>query len=402
MSGEAVLVPLIWESIAGVADAVEATVAARKQAAQRKAEAQLERIQAWQDFQSRQQQTQVQLRLSREAVHQAQQQLINSGLQQAATRVHSRAVAEGFVEQGGMLSGERAAGLMADIERQLVSLPAELFNDERLPFARLRSQLQRMQQATTAGTIDEVSALGSMLQRSFADYIQRADQEVEQQRKQVAGAEQLLTRIIETRELSLDDEDAAALQRLQQKLTALLAEQQASPAALDVINNRFTSLRNRVERSVAEDEMNDYLAERVTCHLNAMGYVTHSAFSAKQPGRRRDAEFVLPDGDRLRVALQADLKMGFQLSHETRTMVEKTLSGEALGFFRQQEARWCRDMKELIRRLIKDGVPYQVQFERGVPDESIPVVVMESVDELLDEEDEDQRPYRRKRERHFT
>jgi len=200
----------------------------------------------------------------------------------------------------------------------------------------------------------------------------------------------------------MNDEDAEALQRLQQKLMALLADQQVSPAALDVIGNRFARLRDKVERTVAEDEMNDFLAERVTFHLNAMGYVTHSAFSDKQAGRRRDAEFYLPDGDRLRVALQADLKMGFQLSHETRTMFEKTLSGEALSFFRQQEARWCRDMKELIRRLIKDGVPYQVQFERDVPDESIPVVVMESVDELLDAQDEEQRPHRRKRERHFT
>ena len=248
MSGEAVLVPLIWESIAGVADAVEATVAARKQAAQRKAEAQLERIQAWQDFQSRQQQTQVQLRLSREAVHQAQQQLINSGLQQAATRVHSGAVAEGFVEQGGMLSGERAAGLMADIERQLVSLPAELFNDERLPFARLRSQLQRMQQATTAGTIDEVNALGSMLQRSFADYIQRADQEVEQQRKQVAGAEQLLTRIIETRELSLDDEDAAYWPAAGSGAWLVATGRLANPDALDqVLWNTQSSERSKLE-----------------------------------------------------------------------------------------------------------------------------------------------------------
>jgi len=401
MSGEAVLVPLIWESIAGVADAVEATVAARKEAARCKAEAQRERIQAWQDFQSRQQQTQAQLRLSREAVHQAQQQLLNSGLQQAVTRVHGDAVAEGFVKQGGELSGDRAAGLMLHIDRQLASLPAELFNDERLPFVRLRSQLHRMQRASEL-TIDEVGDLADTLQRSFAAYVQRADQEAQQQGKQLAGAEQLLTKILEARELSMNDEDAEALQRLQQKLMALLADQQVSPAALDVIGNRFARLRDKVERTVAEDEMNDFLAERVTFHLNAMGYVTHSAFSDKQAGRRRDAEFYLPDGDRLRVALQADLKMGFQLSHETRTMFEKTLSGEALSFFRQQEARWCRDMKELIRRLIKDGVPYQVQFERDVPDESIPVVVMESVDELLDAQDEEQRPRRRKRGRHFT
>jgi len=401
MSGEAVLVPLIWESIAGVADAVEATVAARKEAARRKAEAQRERIQAWQDFQLRQHETQAQLRLSREAVYQARQRLINSGLQQATTRKHSGATAEGFIEQAGARSGERAAGLKAHIDRQLASLPAELFNDERLPFARLRSQLQRMQQVS-ALTIEEVDALASTLQRSFDDYVQRADQQVEQQGKQLAEAEQLLTRILEARELSMDDEDDAVLQRLQQKLMALLAEQLVSPAALDVISNRFSQLRDRFERTVAEDEMNDFLAERVTHHLNAMGYATRSAFTDKQAGSRRDAEFALPDGDRLRVALQADLKIGFQLSHETRTMIEKTLSGEALSFFRQQEARWCRDMKELIRRLIKDGVPYQVQFERDVPDESVPVVVMEGVDELLDGEDEDQRRHRRKRERHFT
>jgi len=399
MSGEAVLVPMIWESIAGVAGAVEATVAARKEAARRKAEAQRERIQVWQDFQSRQQQAQAQQRRSREAVQQAQQQLINSGLQEAATRVHGGAVAEGFVERGGALSEERAAGLMTQIDRQLASLPARLFDDERLPFARLRSQMQRMQQASVL-TIDEVDALASTLQRSFADYVQRAGQEAEQRRQQVAGAEQLLTQILEVRALCGDDKDAAALARLQQKLV-LLAEQQLSPAALDVISNRFTSLRDKVEHSVVEDEMNDYLAARVTHHLNAMGYATLSAFSDKQPGRRRDAEYALPDGDRLRVALQSDLKMGFQLSHETRNMIEKTLSGEALSFFRQQEARWCRDMKELIRRLIKDGVPYEVKFERDVPDASIPVVVMESVDELLDEEDDDQRPHRRKRERHF-
>jgi len=400
MSGEAVLVPLIWESITGVAGAVEATVAARKEAARCKAEARRERIQEWQDFQSRQQQTQAQLRRSREAVSQARQQLINSGLQQAATRVQGGAAAEGFVRQGDALSGERAAGLLAHIDRQLSSLPAELFNDERLPFDRLRSQLHRMQQAS-ALTVEEVDALDSTLQRSFADYVQRVDQEVEQQGKHLAGAEQLLTQILEARELSMDDEEAGALLRLQQKLMALLVEQQISPAVLDVISNRFRQLRDKVDRTLEEDEMNDFLAERVTHHLNAMGYLTRAAFSDKRAGTLRNAEFYLPDGDRLRVALQADLKMGFQLSHETGTMIEKTLTGEALSFFRQQEARWCRDMKELIRRLIKDGVPYEVQFERDVPDESIPVVVMESVDELLDEEDEDQRPHRRKRERQF-
>ena len=401
MSGEAVLVPLVWESITGVADAVKATIAARKEAARQEAEAQRERIRAWQDFQFRQQQTQAQQRLSLEAVQRVQQELVDGGLQEVATRVYGGALAEGFVEQGVGVSDQRLSGLMTHIDRQLASLPTELFNDQRLPFARLRSQLRRLQQAS-APTVDEVDDLASTLQRSFSDYVRRTGQEAEQQRQQAARAEQLLTRILQARALSVDEEDAAALHRLQQKLMELLAERRLSPAALDVISNRFDGLRERVECAVAEDEMNDYLSERVTHHLNAMGYATLSAFTDRQAGRRRDAEFALPDGDRLRIALQEDLKMGFQLTHETHTVLEKTLSGEALGFFRQQEERWCRDMKELIRRLIKDGVPYELQFERNTPEASIPVVVVENATEIDDEDDEDQHRHRRKKELYFT
>lgn len=400
MSGEAVLVPLIWESITGVAEAVEAALGSRKEAARRAAEVQRERIQAWKDLQSRQQQAQALLSRSREAVRQVRQALIDGGLRQAATRVHGEAVAEGYVEQVNTASDENPTRLMAHIDRQFNSLPAGLLEDEQLPFARLRAQLWRMQQAADA-TFDEVDALAGTLQRSFAAYVKGAGQEAEQQRRQVENAEQLLTQILEARELSVNGEHGAELQRLQEKLVDLLARGQITPAALDVISRRYAGLRDKVERALAEDEMNEFLTERVTYHLNAMGYRTHSAFSERRAGARRDAEFVLPDGDRLRVALQADLKMGFQLSHETQTMVEKTLSGEAMSFFRQQEARWCRDMKELIRRLIEDGVPYEVQFEREIPDESIPVVAVEMVDELLEEEEEEARRHRGRKERYF-
>jgi hypothetical protein len=400
MSGEAVLVPLIWESITGVAEAVEAALGSRKEAARRAAEVQRERIQAWKDLQSRQQQAQALLSRSREAVRQVRQALIDGGLRQAATRVHGEAVAEGYVEQVNTASDENPTRLMAHIDRQFNSLPAGLLEDEQLPFARLRAQLWRMQQAADA-TFDEVDALAGTLQRSFAAYVKGAGQEAEQQRRQVENAEQLLTQILEARELSVNGEHGAELQRLQEKLVDLLARGQITPAALDVISRRYAGLRDKVERALAEDEMNEFLTERVTYHLNAMGYRTHSAFSERRAGARRDAEFVLPDGDRLRVALQADLKMGFQLSHETQTMVEKTLSGEAMSFFRQQEARWCRDMKELIRRLIEDGVPYEVQFEREIPDESIPVVAVEMVDELLEEVEEEARRHRCRKERYF-
>ncbi len=401
MSGEAVLVPLVWQSITGVAEAVEATVGARKEAARRAAEAERERIQAWRDFQSRQHRVQEQLSRARAAAQQAQQQLINGGLREAAKRLSGEAVAEGFVQTAGPPSAGQAPGLMAHIERQLSSLPGEWFQDERLPFARLRGQLERLRQAA-ATSIDEIDDLGRTLQRSLDDYCLSVEREAEQRRRQMADAEHLLTEILQARALNADRGQDMALQRLQQKLTALLAEANISPAALDVISNSFSRLRDTVERAVTEDEMNEFLAERVTHHLNTMGYETYAAFSDRQSGGRRDAEFLLPDGDRLRVALQPDLKIGFQLTHESRTVIEKTLSGEGLSFFRQQEARWCRDMKELIRRLVKDGIPYAVQFEREIPGESISVVAVEGVEELLDEEEQVQGRQRRRRQRHFS
>ena len=230
MSGEAVLVPLLWESITGVAGAVQAAVEERKEEARRQAEAQRERIQAWRGFQSRQNEVQAQLRRSRELVHQVHQRLINTGLNEAATRAGGGPAAEGFIKPQAEQTGELAAGMMAQIDQQLASLPAELFTDERLPFERLRTQLQRMQQAGTV-TVDEVTDLNSTLRRTFAEHVQRIDREAEQGRRQVAAAEQLLTGILAARELATHGKHDESLAGMQAQLLTLLEEQRISPAA---------------------------------------------------------------------------------------------------------------------------------------------------------------------------
>ncbi|MGD8931242.1 MAG: hypothetical protein PVI52_01640 [Chromatiales bacterium] len=395
MSGEVVLVPLIWESFTGIASAVMAATEARKEVARQRAEQERQRIREWQDFQARQGEEQRRLRQLGEAMRQAQEQLMAMGLNNALARNDGGPAAQGYLEAA---TGEAAIWLER-MAAQLDALPAELFTDEHLAFSRLRGQLNELRNA--APSVAEARSYYETLQRTVQEHQRQLDAELLQQQSLADAAQQLLTRILATRELTDDVAELAQLDRLQHKLITTLRDGQVTPAELDILTNRFAPLQTQIEQRAGTEGMNDLLVDRMTHHLNEMGYATLSAFTDRKQGRRRDAEFALPDGDRLRVALQPDLRMAFQLTHETHTMVEKTLTGEALEFFRQQEARWCRDMKELIRRLIKDGVPYEIQFAREMAAGSIPLVVMETVDDLLAEEEEEARWRDSRKERRF-
>jgi len=402
MSGEAVLIPLVWESITGIAGAVNHAIDARKDAARHEAEKERERIRVWQDFQTQQGAQQQRLQRSREVLRQAHQHLLTIGLNAAATRDLGGPTSEGFVDD--TRAENHCVGtvdLLQQISKKLDEIPDELYRDERLPFTRLRSHLHRLQQAS-APIMDEIHSFRDTLNRTLADTITRISQEAEQHQILFDNAMGLMTDILQTRALSLDQKHDEDLEKLQRQLLAQIKDKRISLATMDIVATRFHALRDKVHRDVNQAEMGNFLLQRVTHHLNAMGYARLDNNITGQPGRQRDAEFALPQGDRLRVALQPDLRMAFQLTHETEVMLEKTLAGEALEFFRQQEARWCRDMKDLIRRLVKDGVPYEVQFEREMPQESIPIVVVETADELLDEEHDVRRRHEGKRQRHFT
>ena len=59
------------------------------------------------------------------------------------------------------------------------------------------------------------------------------------------------------------------------------------------------------------------------------------------------------------------------------------INAEELDFVRQQEQRWCADMKELLRRMTQDGYRYQIEFDNMMPESAIDIVVVEEVDEIL-------------------
>jgi hypothetical protein len=73
----------------------------------------------------------------------------------------------------------------------------------------------------------------------------------------------------------------------------------------------------------------------------------------------------------------------------SRTADNDTLSAEELARLHTQENRWCRDFRELVRRLSAEGFPFTVDLERTAPNDSVKVVVVETPDEILASDEED-------------
>ena len=104
-----------------------------------------------------------------------------------------------------------------------------------------------------------------------------------------------------------------------------------------------------------------------------MGYMVVDPFTPAAVDTPAMGLWRLPDSGQVRVALEPDGRFAAKLDSESGA----------------EEGKWCADARELLRRLAADGVPYEIVFERRLPE--IPVVALETADELLDGEEEDTR-----------
>ncbi len=86
-------------------------------------------------------------------------------------------------------------------------------------------------------------------------------------------------------------------------------------------------------------------------------------------------------------AIKPDGRMDFKLVHERRSP-GAYLSEEEIASYRRQENRWANDFREIIRRLTREGFSYQIQMEDFFHTDSIPVVVVETAEELNAEEED--------------
>jgi len=189
---------------------------------------------------------------------------------------------------------------------------------------------------------------------------------------------------------------ASAMDAVRYQLTTLLASGDVKLGQLELLENRFAGLKRDIDARVINKAHRQGLSESITRNLSELGYQALAEFPADVEQETLEATMRIPGGEQVRIALKPDNQVSFAILHERLHGAGK-LSKAELNHIRKQEGRWCADFKELVRRLVAEGFSYQIGIERPIPEQAIRIVVVETPEEILEEEarrqDDHQRRY---------
>ncbi len=382
MSGEVILVPflpnlgvmMLGVVVVGTASiAVQALMEEKQQRALEKARQQQAELASWQHYQVEQQQQQQQQYQAQQQVAMLEQQLLRTELQAPKSSLDTGAAPQ-------LIELEQSLQALQQLpETVLASYP--VFVDLIKQQAQLLQSLQYQQNISN----DAVPLSITTVQQSLHAYCQEQQTQLEQQQKRLVQVERLLQDMLTYEQLMNHHE----LVMLKQRLLNFLQQQSISVADLDFIQRRMTEIKTEIDNQLANQATHQHLQQRLEYHLQQLGYFSQSPAPSSPSKPANYTLFTLPNGEALEVLIQSDLKLALRLAHPTRAdKPELTEQDEA--YFRENEAKWCQDMRILLQNLLKDGFQYQIQFERDVPADAITTVVVETVDEILAQQQQDQ------------
>ncbi len=394
MSGEAVVLvnialgPLGVAAVAGASALVAAGMVAewireRRAIAQRNVRREKEKIREWRDFQRAEQQETEKSIQRRETVRRELEGLRLTQLH-AAVEQEAGPRARGFVRTG-------SPGLEAMLQSMLDRIPPQPDGEAAAPLRRLRQQARELDARMGSARPPPPEAVRSFqttVQRTLERILDQMGREAESRDRLLARLEGLLGEVIAYRHLAREQTSCEEMSQLREHLVRLLTTGEVSAAGVDLLEEKLQRLRADIERQLEQAAVQDALDHRVRHHLEALGY--RPCASAGEP-----AVWEIPGGERVRVVLQPDNRLAFQLAHERTTASDQALSDDELAYLRQQERRWCDDLHGLLHRLQADGFEFQVQLEREIPREAIPIVVVEDVDDWIEREDAPEAPRKR-------
>jgi hypothetical protein len=189
---------------------------------------------------------------------------------------------------------------------------------------------------------------------------------------------------------------ASAMDAVRYQLTTLLASGDVKLGQLELLENRLAGLKRDIGARVVNKAHRQGLSESIARNLSKLGYQALAEFPAAVEQETLEATMRIPGGEQVRIALKPDNQVSFAILHERLHGAGK-LSKAELNHIRKQEGRWCADFKELVRRLVAEGFSYQIGIERPIPEQAIRIVVVETPEEILEEEarrqDDHQRRY---------
>jgi hypothetical protein len=392
MSGEAVVLTSLVTGPAGLilvagvgAQLVAAWMETQHALAQERMRKEKQKVQEWQRFHQEQQQEIERLTQQRERLHEHMASL------RLAANTAQRSTADSPLAQGFVLAAR--TDLAEQLDSLLANVPAELFHAEHSPFQHLLRQaraLDAQRSSARPPPQETLHAFHMTVERTLAQTLQDLEREAQIRQQRVEQAEGLLSEAITYHPLTDDAAKRKELAELQEHLIRLLTTDGVTAASLDLLNKKWQPLKTAIDQELEHAAVRHALRTSTRRHLETLGY------QLMQPEMTDDSIWGIPGGEQVRVALQRDNRLAFQMAHERTVASEQPLSEHERVFLRQQEARWCQDLHTLLRRLQEDGFEFSIQLEREVPESSIPVVIVEDVDEWFEEGAQRDEPHRRR------
>ena len=268
---------------------------------------------------------------------------------------------------------ERSVLALAKVEQTLDALPQELLDNARAPFGRLANMVRTHRKQITANSrsIADTAALRMTAERTINAWIERQEQFTVTRERLRGEAEALLDEVFECRRLAVNEDDRREANQLLSSLVDAIEQDRAQAAVLNANRRRLSAIRERGAAQMQRVALRTWVAGQVGEHLAEMGYTAIEPFTLAAANAPATGLWRLPDGGRVRVALQGDGR------------IEAKLDGESEA----EEDKWCADVRKLLRRLAADGMPYVISFERRLP--AMPIVALDTADEILDGEEED-------------
>lgn len=394
MSGEAVLIPaatVLAPATLGATAMVAAAIMVnellkqRRQQALEKMRAKKEQISSWVQYEAQQKSSMSDFAVQHEHLRQNLQQLQLLTLaapQPTQENRNTQVQADSYMQVPETLAQrQQQQAFVRQLQQQLDAAPNALKTGDDAPVPRLAQQLQNLLDNIEAGQFSAEAQLVSWqktIERTLEAYLQDLDTKSKQQQTRYETCKTLLEEIITYQSLARDAQQQKVLATLQQQLLKLIESDDITQGNLELISNKFSALQTSIDQYQRHLATHTALQQRMTHHLSHLGYQCLDNPDATAT----NSVWAIPGGEQVQIRIHDNFQIAFQLRHERNSTSRAPLSTMEQAFLKQQEKKWCDDLHNLLRELVKDGFAYQLQFERDSAVETIPIVVVESADEI--------------------
>ncbi|MCP4149669.1 MAG: hypothetical protein GY757_18125 [bacterium] len=368
--------------LAGAASLVKNIVDARVAAAQKKIEAEKNRIRQWQAFQREQNRQMASLKKIEDSIAQSESRLAAIRLTEGnKDRNGAGPTAKGYSSLNRSDQSTRAArAQLCELSKILEAIPESFSRAESSPYKRLIKQSERLNrelESNSPPALEEIDSFKEMILRTIKTYTKELElkRKSTDQLKQKAGI--LFNEIMIYSQLAVENTHSSELKNIKIRLLDVVNSESFPLGQLEHIEKILTKIKTEIDIQMIQSAVGETVAGSITANLEDMGYTTRQHFSKKKGSGLMRALLQIPGGELLHIAIHPNNQLAFQVTHESRDG-ETMLEEEDRRSFRRQEQQWCNDFHELIRRLTAEGFSYSMGLERLHPDDSIPTEQFES------------------------